>query len=375
MVVLNQSRRPFGLPSIPDHNDAVRLASFFRRRGLKAIPLPGLPGSEEFMNAYQMALALADETPPEIGSHRTEPGTINALVVSYYKSDEWLHGLAEETRKTRRRIIERFRVKHGSKRVRLLRRDHIAKMLVEIEKPIAKRHWLNAIRGLLRHAVPTMLKEDPTEGIATIKLPKTKGHHSWTDDEIAQYRSHWPNGTQQRLVMEFALETASRRGEVVRLGPQHISNGRIRIERIHGSDDVDIPVSDELQAACDAMPKGHLTYIVTAYGKPRSKVGLGSDFAMWARQAGLPDRCRLHGLKKAGMRRRAEVGNTTHELMAFSGHKTLAEVQRYTVAANNRRLADSGAAKMKAGQNKNADYTNTAIQLHKHKSKSLKTNG
>jgi hypothetical protein len=37
-------------------------------------------------------------------------GSINALVVSYYKSDEWRH-LAEETRKARRRIIERFRAK------------------------------------------------------------------------------------------------------------------------------------------------------------------------------------------------------------------------------------------------------------------------
>ena len=30
------------------------------------------------------------------------------------------------------------------------------------------------------------------------------------------------------------------------------------------------------------------------------------------------------------MRRLAEAGNTAHELMAISGHKTLTEVQRYT---------------------------------------------
>ena len=98
-------------------------------------------------------------------------------------------------------------------------------MLGKIEKPSAKRHWLKAIRRLLRSAVPTMRKDDPTAGIANIKLPKTKGHHTWTDDEIAQYRAHWPLGTQQRLVMEFALETASRRSEVVRLGPQHVRTG------------------------------------------------------------------------------------------------------------------------------------------------------
>jgi integrase len=241
-----------------------RVRYYFRRRGEKAISLPGVPGSEEFMAAYAMALAAQLEQ-IEIGAGRTLPGTINALIVDYYSSAEW-NALSEDTRKTRRRIIERFRVKHGDKRVALLRREHIEKMLAQIFKLSSKRHWLKAIRGLLRFAVPTMLRVDPTDGIAAIKLRRTRGHHSWTDDEIAQYRAYWGLGTQQRLVMEFALETASRRGEVVRLGPQHVKNGRIRIERTHGSDDVDIPISPELLAACDAMPKSHLTYIVSSHG-------------------------------------------------------------------------------------------------------------
>jgi integrase len=348
-----------------------RLRHYFRRRGCKATPLPGLPGSAEFMTAYAAALG-AQPDQSQIGAARTSPGTINALVVSYYKSDEW-HGLAEDTRKTRRRIIERFRLRHGDKRVALLRHEHMTAMLTEVGKRTAKRHWLKAIRGLLRSAVPTMRRDDPTKGIAPIKLAKSKGHHTWTDDEIKQYREHWPLGTQQRLVMEFALETASRRGEVVRLGPQHVKNGRIRIERTHGSEDVDIPMSTELQAACSAMPKAHLTYVVTAYGKPRSKYGLGNDFAKWAKEAGLPARCRLHGLKKGGMRRLAEAGNTAHELMAISGHRTLTEVQRYTKDADRKKLADSGMAKMR-GQNENADVTNLAAPLHKPVANALKKN-
>ena len=258
---------------------SARVRYYFRRRGQKAILLPGQPGSEEFMAAYAAALASQPNT-SDIGADRTLPGTINALVVDYYRSDEWQSQLGEDTRKTRRRIIERFRATHGNKRVALLRENHIVKMLAEIDKRSAKRHWLKAIRGLLRFAVPTMLKVDPTEGIGNIKLPKSRGHPTWTDEQIVQYRSYWPIGTQPRLVMEFALETVSRRGEVVRLGPQHVKNGRIRIERTHGSEDVDIPVSPQLQAACDAMPKSHLTFIVTAQGKPRSKYGMGGDFAM-----------------------------------------------------------------------------------------------
>ena len=334
---------------------------YFRRHGAKAIPLPGIPGSEEFMAAYQMALAgMPSAVKPEIGARRILPGSIDALVVSYYRSDHWLNQLEEETRKTRRRIIERFRERHGTKQVGLLtpESEYVPRMLNEIEPASAKRHFVKAIWPLIRHAVPTLLKKDPTIGVTAPKLPKSRGYHSWTDGEVAAYRAFWPCGTQQRLVFEFALETVSRRAEVVRLGRQHVSNGRIRIERIKGSDDVDIPVTPDLQAALDAMPRTHLTFIITAAGKPRSRFGLGNDFSAWAKAAGLADRCRMHGLKKAGMRRLAEDGGTTHELMAISGHRTLSEVQRYTKGANNRRLADSGMAKRR-DRNGNAEPTNT----------------
>ena len=40
-----------------------RVRYYFRRRGTKAIPLPGLPGSEEFMGAYAAALAGLPDVP------------------------------------------------------------------------------------------------------------------------------------------------------------------------------------------------------------------------------------------------------------------------------------------------------------------------
>ena len=72
---------------------------------------------------------------------RTKPGSVHALVVSYYKSDEW-NGLTADTQKTRRRIIERFRTEHGDKRVAMLHREHIEKMLGDFGtgKLSAKRH-------------------------------------------------------------------------------------------------------------------------------------------------------------------------------------------------------------------------------------------
>jgi hypothetical protein len=73
-------------------------------------------------------------------------------------------------------------------------------------------------------------------------------------------------------------------------------------------------------------------------------------------------RCRMHGLKKGGMRRLAEAGNTTHELMAISGHKTLTEVQRYTDEANKLKLAQSGMTKQH-GQSVNIELSNLASKV------------
>jgi len=60
---------------------------------------------------------------------------------------------------------------------------------------------------------------------------------------------------------------------------------------------------------------------------------------LWAREAGLTD-CPLQGLRKASCRRLAEAGCTAHEIMAISGHKSLAEVERYTRAVEQEHMAE-----------------------------------
>jgi hypothetical protein len=55
---------------------------YFRRRGFKKVPLPGLPWSSEFMAAYEQALAAQ---PQQVGSKRTKPGSMRALAVSVFR--------------------------------------------------------------------------------------------------------------------------------------------------------------------------------------------------------------------------------------------------------------------------------------------------
>jgi hypothetical protein len=63
---------------------------YFRRPGFKRVPLPGLPGSVEFMSAYQGALDNAPELKIEIGADRSIPGTINVAIAAFYGSHKFL---------------------------------------------------------------------------------------------------------------------------------------------------------------------------------------------------------------------------------------------------------------------------------------------
>ena len=59
------------------------------------------------------------------------------------------------------------------------------------------------------------------------------------------------------------------------------------------------------------------------------------------RRAGLPQECVRHGLRKAAARRLAEAGCTVWQIAAITGHQSLKEVERYTRASDQRRMAVS----------------------------------
>lgn len=315
---------------------------YYRRHG-KRTPLPGTPGSAEFMEAYQ--LALEADMPPNIGAARTTPGTINSLVVRFYASASFKR-LAPITRTTYRNIIERFRVDHGDRRVALLRREHVRHMIdARADTPGAANNYLSMIRRLMRFAVDIGWRpDDPTAGVKKVRVGTT-GFHTWTEEEIATYQSRHRVGTKARLAFDLLLYTAQRRSDVVLMGPQHLSGGFIRLRQHKTSTNLEIPLHDALAASIANSATEHLSFLTTAYGKPFTAAGFGNWFRERCNEAGLPQ-CTAHGLRKAAARRLAEAGCSIHEIKAITGHKTLAEVERYTRAADQKRGAQAAMAKL-----------------------------
>jgi integrase len=106
-----------------------------------------------------------------------------------------------------------------------------------------------------------------------------------------------------------------------------------------------IPILPALQAALADQPKDAPTFLLTEYGRPYSAAGFGNWVRDRCDEAGLPN-CASHGLRKACARRLAEAGCTIHQIKAITGHKTDAEVHRYTAKADQVRLAHSAFEKL-----------------------------
>jgi integrase len=313
----------------------------FRRRGYKEVTLPGLPGSREFMAAYQQAL---DQAQVPIGAKRTKAGSVSAAIVGYYDSTMFFGSLAPSTQAIRRQILERFRADHGDKPIALLPQRFIVLMLGKL-KPSVAIGWLSAIRHLMQYAVSANLCEiDPTQGIR-LKTPKSDGIYTWSEQDIAAYEAGHGVGTKARLALALGLYTAQRRNDVLRMGRQHIHDGILSVKQQKTGAALRIPVHPDLRAIIDATPGGHLTFLTTRTGKPYAGDNFSEQFRAWCKAARLPEKCSFHGLRKAACRRLAEAGCSVNEIAAISGHATLREVQRYTKAVDQERMARNAMAR------------------------------
>jgi len=316
---------------------------YFRRDGRRT-PLPGLPGSEEFMAAYQAALGGQSLPRPMIGASRTKAGSLNALVVTYLGSAEFL-SRPRATQTTYRNILERFRREHGDKPVALLTRQHISAMLAaKVKTPAAANHWLRLVKVLMQLAVDEGYRPDnPTTGIKRIKN-RTDGFHTWTEAEIAQFENKHPIGSKARLAFALLLYTAQRRSDVVRMGRQHVRGNVVQVRQQKTGATLAIPMHSDLAKIIEATPNDHLTFLTTSFGNSFTAAGFGNWFRERCNEACLPRHCAAHGLRKAACRRLAEAGCSTNVIASISGHTTLTEVARYTKAADQERMAREGMA-------------------------------
>ncbi|MNS05706.1 site-specific tyrosine recombinase XerC [compost metagenome] len=336
-----------------------KMRHYFRRPGMKRVPLPGSPGSTQFMEAYQSALEAGAMRRPE---SRTKPGTIAAAIDGYFSSLEYVSLGSKVTKATYRRALTVLAREHGDKPIRLLEAHHIKSIMAQkIATPAAANSFLRHIRMVCNYAVDRgWITRNPAVGIKKIKYD-TEGFHTWSESEIRKYEDFWPVGTTQRLAFDLLLHTGQRSADVRQMISNAISDYAVTVvaQFAEGADfkqqktkaKVNIPITPELQSSLNAFRSRQGTIILTSFGKPFTEKGFSNYISDAATKAGLPN-CTAHGLRKSAATRLAEANCTEAQIMAITGHKTSAEVGRYTKAARQKVLAQEAMGKLQANRTK-----------------------
>jgi integrase len=117
-----------------------------------------------------------------------------------------------------------------------------------------------------------------------------EGHLPWPIDLIEKFERRWPVGSRERLIFDVYLYTGLRRGDVARLGKQHIRNNLVHLmtEKSQGRMPVFIPVHLALATSIAACPSKGLAIIAKSDGTNYAKEALGSMFREAVEAAGIP---------------------------------------------------------------------------------------
>jgi integrase len=204
---------------------------------------------------------------------------VSKPVDQYYRSNKF-KGFDPATQADKRSVLNRFCQNVGELPYAALRKKDIeASQDRRRAIPAAADKLVKYLRALFVWAI----KEghatfNPADGIE--RIHETIGWHTWSSEDVEQYRLHYALETKAQLSLEIFLNVGARISDAAWLGRQHEANGRLRFVAHKGRGKnktrrtIDIPVSPELRIALSTMPSGEM--IVTDAGRPFTTMGLGN---------------------------------------------------------------------------------------------------
>lgn len=307
---------------------------YYVRPGLKKVRLNprGVDvGSPEFFERYEAAHGgrlKAKEKP----AYR-KAGTIAHLIDQYLSSPQF-KALRPNTTAARSRILNKLADDFGDMPALMSPETIRASRNKRSETPAAANEYVKVLSAMYSWAADMgLVSDNPAKAISRLKF-ETEGHRPWADAEMKKFRDHWDMGTRPRLAFELLYQTAQRVGDVAQMGPQHIAGDAIRVKQEKTGTALIIPITKELSKALAMTEYREMKLLGYKTGQ-----SLGNAFRKWRTAAGLPNGCTAHGLRATRATDLANEGKTAHQIMAITGHKSLSEVQRYTKAADQERLA------------------------------------
>lgn len=263
------------------------------------------------------------------------PGSLGWVLGQYRQSPDYTN-LRPTTKRTYEQAFDRLH-EYGHLDITGLRRRHILQIRDDLaETPAAANATLTAIGVLCRFALDReIIDVDPAAGIRRLKLGEWR---RWTDQELTRFYAETYEA--MRRVLILGLFTGQRRSDLCRAVWTDIEGGGIHVRQQKTDARLWIPLHPTLAAHLAEWRRETSTVTILAHSerKPWRPGILSTAFNHEVRRLELAG-CTIHGLRKTAAAKLAEAGCSTRQIMAITGHASLAEVERYTREAEQRQLA------------------------------------
>lgn len=284
-----------------------------------------------------------------------ERGDLDAHIDAFLTHGAVERGLAPRTLEAYGRDLARFGAflaQRGVRRVRGIAREHLRDYVRHLESEglgaRSRARNLVAVRRLLRHAGQQgALAEDPSEGLAAPKLPRTLPKVLRSDESVALIEAagdDLPLGLRDRAMLEMLYGCGLRVGELVGLvlGAVDRRAGLLRVVG-KGRKERIVPVGEPALESLDvyleqARPllaraaKGPVDAIfLSRRGSAMTRQNFFQRLRGIARRAGIPtDRVSPHVLRHAFATDLLEGGADLRAVQSMLGHADLSTTQVYT---------------------------------------------
>jgi len=197
--------------------------------------------------------------------------------------------------------------------------------------------------------------------------------HNWTDQEIDLVKKHGCLGIQ--TMIELGRGLAQSNYDCMNLLWSNYKNGFFYFNREKTNAPIIVKANPRLKSFLDKLPKVGITIVMnhdylgfngtqsvgefyTPTGelyqmkkeiRPFTQDLFYKKFQKTVKKAGLDStKYKFHGLRYRGLTELAEAGCSVYEIMAISGHKSIAMIEKYTKKANQQANAERGLAKVEA---------------------------
>lgn len=310
---------------------------FFYHR-VTGTPLPGKPGSAEFMAAF----AKADEIAPR------DIGTINALIRLYLASLKFERKRAS-TRREYKRMLGKLESEFGTMPIRALRSPKVRGVFLEYHERIGREHpreadnRLSVLSAVFSYAASKgEIAENPIKGFERLHKAD-RSEFVWGEKDIALFMDAAPVELQQALIL--AIHTGQRYGDLIRMRWSDFDGHAISLRQSKTGASVYIPVTGALARMLASIDRRGPFILTRADGRPwfteANDKALSKAWREHARTVGIAE-LRFHDLRGTAVTLMNEAGVTLQQVAAITGHTMQSAsriLERY--GAHTRALAEA----------------------------------